>query len=212
MRALLHGRAHVTQEDIRALAHPTLRHRILINYRAEAEGTRVESVIQRLLEAVPAILAARPGVRFVWLGEGECRAALERRRAQLGLEQVVLMPGFRPDAKALMRQFTVFALTSHLEGLCTSLLDAQTLGVPIVASAVGGIPEVVQDDDNGALIRERDPASVAARVLSALGDAERRARWVARGHETVRAFSIQHTAARTREEYRRVLDSIEGRG
>ena len=50
VRALLHGRSHVTQEDIRALAHPTLRHRILINYRAEAEGVTVEKVIDRLLE------------------------------------------------------------------------------------------------------------------------------------------------------------------
>jgi MoxR-like ATPase len=52
VRALLHGRSHVTQEDIRALAHPTLRHRILINYRAEAEGVTVDKVIDRLLERV----------------------------------------------------------------------------------------------------------------------------------------------------------------
>src|SRR6185503_14534518 len=53
VRALLQGRAHVTLDDIKALAHPTLRHRILINYRAEAEGINVEKVIDRLLEAVP---------------------------------------------------------------------------------------------------------------------------------------------------------------
>jgi MoxR-like ATPase len=53
VRALLRGRAHVTAEDIRALAHPTLRHRILLNYRAEAEGLDVEGVIRRLLEAIP---------------------------------------------------------------------------------------------------------------------------------------------------------------
>jgi len=52
VRALLQGRAHVTQEDIRALAHPTLRHRVLINYRAEAEGINVDKVVDRLLEAV----------------------------------------------------------------------------------------------------------------------------------------------------------------
>ncbi len=53
-RALLQGRAHVTLDDVRAIARPTLRHRILLNYRAEAEGVRVEDVIGRLLEAVPA--------------------------------------------------------------------------------------------------------------------------------------------------------------
>ena len=53
-RALLQGRAHVTVDDIRALAFPTLRHRVLLNYRAEAEGIRVETVITQLLEAVKA--------------------------------------------------------------------------------------------------------------------------------------------------------------
>ncbi|MBX3748278.1 MAG: MoxR family ATPase [Verrucomicrobiae bacterium] len=57
-RALLRGRAHVSVEDIRTLAAPTLRHRVLLNYRAEAENVGVESVIQRLLEAVPAPLAS----------------------------------------------------------------------------------------------------------------------------------------------------------
>jgi len=54
VRALLYGRAHVTLEDIKALAHPTLRHRILINYRAEAEGINVGKVIDRLLESANA--------------------------------------------------------------------------------------------------------------------------------------------------------------
>jgi len=58
VRALLKGRAHVTADDIRALAQPTLRHRILLNYRAEAEGINVEAVIKRLLEHVQSPLAA----------------------------------------------------------------------------------------------------------------------------------------------------------
>jgi MoxR-like ATPase len=51
-RALLHGRSHVTKEDITALARPVLRHRVLVNYRAEAEGVSVEKVIERVLESV----------------------------------------------------------------------------------------------------------------------------------------------------------------
>jgi MoxR-like ATPase len=57
-RALLQGRAHVTVEDIQALAAPTLRHRILLNYRAEAEGVRVEDVIKRLVAGVKAPVSA----------------------------------------------------------------------------------------------------------------------------------------------------------
>ena len=57
-RALLQGRAHVTADDIRKLAYPTLRHRILLNYRAEAEGITVQEVVRRLLEAIPGPAAA----------------------------------------------------------------------------------------------------------------------------------------------------------
>jgi MoxR-like ATPase len=59
-RALLYGRAHVTAEDIQSLAYPTLRHRILVNYRAEAEGITVESIVDRLLETIKGISAAAP--------------------------------------------------------------------------------------------------------------------------------------------------------
>jgi MoxR-like ATPase len=62
-RALLHGRAHVTLEDIRTLAYPTLRHRILINYRAEAEGITVEKVIDKLLETVRSPVPVAAGAR-----------------------------------------------------------------------------------------------------------------------------------------------------
>jgi len=58
VRALLLGRTHVTPDDIQSLAHPVLRHRILINYRAEAEGVSVEQIINRLLESTPKTLGS----------------------------------------------------------------------------------------------------------------------------------------------------------
>lgn len=159
-----------------------------------------------LLEAAPAVLRACPDATFVWLGEGECRAALERRRAELGLESRVLMPGFRADAQALMRQFDLFVMPSYLEGLCTSLLDAQALGVPIVATAVGGIPEVVTDGVSGALCRTLDPAALADVIGAALASPDSRRAWIAGGLRAVEAFGAGATAARSLEEYARVLD------
>lgn len=157
------------------------------------------------LEAVPAVLAAVPDAHFVWLGEGECRPALEQRRSALGLEARVHMPGFHPEPWALMRQFTVFLLSSHLEGLCTSLLDAQVLGVPIVATAVGGVPEVVHDGISGRLVRGLEPALVASAVVEALRDPAARREWVEGARRTVEAFSIGNTAERTLETYAEVL-------
>ena len=150
-----------------------------------------------LLESVPAVIALRPRAHFVWLGEGECRGALEQRRARLGLELRVHLAGFHPEARALMRQFDLFVLSSHLEGLCTSLLDAQVLGVPIVATAVGGVPEVVQDGVSGRLVRTLDAGALAVAIVGALADPGARAAWVAGARTSVEAFSIGLTAERT---------------
>ncbi|MEQ1834375.1 MAG: glycosyltransferase [Candidatus Eisenbacteria bacterium] len=160
---------------------------------------------QLALEAATAVIAARPRAHFVWLGEGECRPALERRRAELGLESHVHMPGFHAEVRALMRQFDVFLLSSHLEGLCTSLLDAQVLGVPIVATAVGGVPEVVSDGVSGRLVRALEPAAVASALVRALEHADERAAWVAGGRRAVEAFSSANTAERTLAAYAEVL-------
>jgi len=157
------------------------------------------------LEAVPAVVAARPRAHFVWLGEGECRAALERRRHELELESRVHMLGFHDEARALMTQFDVFVLSSYLEGLCTSLLDAQVLGVPIVATAVGGVPEVVSDGETGKLVRSLEPGPLAAAIVESLARPDLRAAWVAHAQRTVEAFGIAHTAERTLAAYEEVL-------
>ena len=91
-----------------------------------------------LLEAAAYLVSASSPAHFVWLGEGECRWTLLRRRAELNLESRVHLLGYRADAQALLRQCTVFALPSLEEGLGTSLIEALALGVPVVATAVGG--------------------------------------------------------------------------
>jgi len=159
-----------------------------------------------LLEAAPAVIAGRPRAHFVWLGEGECRATLERRRAALGLDTRVHLLGFHPEARALMRQFDLFALSSYLEGLCTSLLDAQVLGVPIVATAVGGVPEVVADGETGRLVHGLEPAPLARALVESLAQPERGAAWADRARRTVEAFGIARTAERTLEVYREALE------
>ena len=158
-----------------------------------------------LLRAAAIVARERPEVRFAWLGEGECRPALERQREALGLTERVHLLGFRPDARALMRQFTVFALSSYLEGLCTSLLDAQAAGVPIVATAVGGIPDVVTDGATGRLVAGRDPEALARALIEAVDRPDLRDGWARGGLESVRAFGADRMVERTLEVYRDVL-------
>jgi L-malate glycosyltransferase len=157
-----------------------------------------------LMRAAAIVTRRIPAARFVWLGEGECRAELERQRRELGLESVVHLLGFRDDAKALMRQFTVFALSSYLEGLCTSLLDAQWLGVPIVATRVGGVPDVIEDGVNGRLVEGRDPAAFAAALIEAIEDPRQREAWARAGRRSVEDFSADRMVERTLETYETV--------
>lgn len=163
-----------------------------------------------LLEAAARVCAQDPSVHFAWLGEGGERRSLETRRAALGLESRVHLLGFRSDARALLRQFDLFCLSSHLEGLCTSLLDAQALGVPIVATAVGGVPEVVEDAVTGRLVRALEPGALAAALLEAIGSPESRAAWRERALVSVERFAIARTAALTEAEYRRALADRRG--
>ena len=158
-----------------------------------------------LLRAARMVVDARPDAHFVWIGEGECRAALERQRFELALESHVHLLGFREDALQLLSQFTLFVLSSYLEGLCTSLLDAQALGVPVVATAVGGVPDVVSDRVNGRLVPARDPAALARAVLEAIGDEPMRRGWAERARESVRSFSADAMVDATLAAYRAAL-------
>lgn len=160
-----------------------------------------------LLEAARRVIDRIDDAHFAWIGDGECRAALLARRSALGLQERVHLLGFRDDARGLMRQFTVFGLSSHLEGLCTSLLDAQIRGVPIVATEVGGIPELIRDRESGRLVPARDPDALARALIEALEDEASRRRWAERAFASVQAFRADRMVEGTLSEYRKILGS-----
>ncbi len=146
-----------------------------------------------LLHAAAKVAARVPSARFLIVGEGELRARLETLAGDLGLERRCVFAGFRADLDRLIPAFTVFCLSSHMEGLGTSLLDAMAFGVPVVATAAGGIPEAVADGVTGRLVPPRDPAALAAALVEALEDPARRAAW---GHAGRQRFEERFTADR----------------
>ena len=93
---------------------------------------------------------------------GRARPALERQIKEHRLEKHVLLAGFRPDVLSLHKAFDIFVMSSITEGLGTSLLDAMAAAKPIVATATGGIPEVVVDGVTGILVPPRDDEAMAA--------------------------------------------------
>jgi glycosyltransferase involved in cell wall biosynthesis len=127
-----------------------------------------------LLEAAALVSARRPEARFVIVGDGERRAELEARARALGTAERVIFAGFRDDVDRLLPAFDVFCLSSHLEGLGTSLLDAMCFARPVVATAAGGIPEAVLDGVTGRVVPVRDVRALADALVEVLSHPERR--------------------------------------
>lgn len=146
---------------------------------------------------------AKNGARLVIVGRGALRDELERLSRALGIERKVVFAGFREDIPAVMGAFDVFALTSVSEAFGLVVLEAMAAGKPVVATRVGGIPELVVDGSTGKLVPPHDPVAVEAALVffddagnrEAYGAAGRR-RMLA-GHTLDRMF--QETMALYRE-------------
>lgn len=114
-----------------------------------------------LLRAAESLASTEPRFRLVVVGEGEDEAALRAQAAGSGLAGVVHFAGFRSDVAAVLATLDAFVLPSRWEGFGIVLLEAMGQGAPIVATRVGGIPEVIRDGETGRLVAPEDPAALA---------------------------------------------------
>jgi L-malate glycosyltransferase len=153
--------------------------------------------LDTLLVAAGEVVRRAPRTRFVLLGDGPLMPALRRQAAELGLQRHVLLPGHRPDVRPYLRAFDLFVLPSIAEGLPMALLEAMAAGLPVVASAVGGVPEVVREGVEGLLVPPGAPAPLAAALSRLAADGPLRAAMGTRGRARVaEAFSIEATGPR----------------
>jgi glycosyltransferase involved in cell wall biosynthesis len=158
-----------------------------------------------LLKAADRIAMQADDVYFAVFGEGVLRGELEADIRRAGLEGRFLLPGFRSDMNAVMEAVDIFTLPSLTEGLPNVVLEAFACSKPVVATAVGGTPELVRDGENGFLIESGDEAGLAARILSLAADREMRDRMGRAGREMV---SSQFTYPRQAEKYRALYGSL----
>jgi L-malate glycosyltransferase len=148
------------------------------------------------LGAAKLVSARLPQARFVIAGSGSEEAHLRDLARRAGLGDRVMFLGQRDDIYDVLRAFDTLVLSSDHEGLPTVLLEALWLGIPVVARALGGIPEVVEDGKTGVLVRSDDPSVLAAACVGLLGDEARRRELAHHGARVVEtAFSIEQTSA-----------------
>ena len=157
------------------------------------------------VRAVAALRATLPSVQALWIGDGELRRDIEREIAALGLERIVHLAGFRDDVDSLMCAGSLFALSSRFEGLPLVVMDAFALGLPVVATAGSGVPELVSDGVTGLLSPVGDAPALAESMRRVLTDPELAATLRRGALARAPEYSIEHTAERTLMVYERVL-------
>jgi glycosyltransferase involved in cell wall biosynthesis len=184
-------------------------------HRAElglVEGEKVVGVVgslypakghRYLLAAVQQVLKTSPHVIVLIIGRGELESPLKEEVKRLGLSQQVRFLGFRNDIPALLALMDVFVLPSLSEGLSIALLEAMSAGKPVLATDVGGNPELVVDGETGFLVPPREAEALAARLLLLLNDKDQARRLGEKGRKRV----LQHFTLRAMvSRYQRIYE------
>jgi glycosyltransferase involved in cell wall biosynthesis len=138
-----------------------------------------------LIDAWPDVLAAVPNAWLLVIGEGSERDALEAQAASLGVSERVVFTGRREDVPAVTAALDVAVLPSYREAQGLSVLEAMALSRPVVASNVGGIPEMIEDGVTGLLVPPNDCSALATAIVKLLTDHPYADMIAKRGHDLV---------------------------
>jgi len=175
--------------------------------------------VEDLLQAAAIIIRDCPQARFLIVGERlhsdnsinraagvEFISKLEQQVTNLGLDAYVKFTGYRADVPELLTQATVSVLPSYSEGLSNALLESMASGIPVVATRVGGNPELVKHDKCGLLVPPRDPEALAGAISAIIQSPELARTYGACGRQRVKDhFSLQRMVQDTQELYMKLL-------
>jgi glycosyltransferase involved in cell wall biosynthesis len=160
-----------------------------------------------LLRATVTLVRDRPDTKLLLVGEGAQREALEALSRELRLESSVRFLGDRGDVRDILETFNVAVCCSWSEGSPLSVMEYMDAGLPVVATTVGGLPDLVAPDVNGLLVAPGDPSALAASISVLLADPERARAMGARGAERrSREFDIDVLAGRLGDLYIELLE------
>jgi glycosyltransferase involved in cell wall biosynthesis len=157
------------------------------------------------------VCEAVPNARFVLIGDGGLRLRIESLIEQNGLHNRLHLAGWRRDIPTVMQAFDVFLLTSHWEGLPRVLLEARTIGLPVVATRVGGVEEVIVEGRHGWLSDAGDVAGLSAQLFRVLqgrdGQSHGRSQF---GEALPKEFHLEEMVKQYESLYDRLLDDRRG--
>ena len=138
---------------------------------------------------------------FSVIGNGPQEKGLKLQVSGFGLQDKILFLGAVPEARCYLKAFDIFVLPSVKEGLPYTILEAMAAGVPIIASDVGGIPEMIADNFNGFLIHPKDFEALAEKILQILENSELTKKFSQNSLERIKEFSLNKMLQKTQQQY-----------
>jgi glycosyltransferase involved in cell wall biosynthesis len=160
-----------------------------------------------MLDAFARVRVHVPDAKLVVVGDGPERQRIEQRAAKADLKGSIVMTGYRADVRALLPAADLYASSSISEGVSITILEAMAAGLPVVATAVGGTPEVLRNGAGGTLVPARAPEKLAAAILALAKDPGRRATLGADARQRLEtAFTIDRMVGEYARLYRHYLE------
>lgn len=139
----------------------------------------------QFINTIPQVAKSNPDSYFVVVGDGSERKSLESLARELGIGNRLYFSGFRHDPINVFQALDLYVLSSLNEGIPIAVLEAMSSGVPVVATSVGGVPEVIKDKVNGLLVPPQNPDALAESILEALNNPNETARRVVEAKKTI---------------------------
>lgn len=165
-----------------------------------------EKGVDTFLRMAALLLQDLPTAQFLVAGEGPERVTLENLIIELGLRDRAMLLGRQEDMPAFYRQLDLLVLSSRTEGLPMAILEGMASGLPVVATRVGEVPEVVKNEETGYIVEIDDPQALASAVRIALSDPEKRLTMGEAARDQVRA---QYSAEQMAENYIAFYQSVQ---
>lgn len=158
-----------------------------------------------LLKAAEKVISKNKNIFFVALGDGPDKESILKLASELDLKNRFIFTGFQKDVGNHLKNFDVFVLSSHKEGLGTSVMDAMAAGIPCLCCRSGGIPELINHEKTGILVEKRDFQALSREVIKLYNDNDLRSKLAANAKNKSVNFSIDITVKKNIELYEKII-------
>lgn len=161
-----------------------------------------------LIKAMPKVINKLPQVRLVIVGSGPLKHKLQKLTQKLGISQNIIFTGAMKEVSGISQIFTAFVLPSRSEAFGICILEAMRSHLPVIATKVGGIPEIITNNRNGILVEPGDSKILASSIIRLVNDRKLQQKFIKAGEETVKNFSANRMVRATTKVYKDLLKRV----